>query len=70
MVGPGLGTRIQSRTLRYLIARALTAAPGTRAIAPLSSLDDVTEALTRDWDKHGNSVYARGAFCAAVRVSC
>ena len=70
MVGPGLGTRIQSRTLRYLIARALTGAPGTRAIAPLSSLDDVTEALTRDWDKHGNSVYARGAFCAAVRVRC
>ena len=70
MVGPGFHTRIQSRALRYLTARALTAAPGTRANAPLSSLDVVTEALTRDWDKHRTSVYARGAFCAVVRVRC
>ena len=69
MVGPGLGTRIQSRTLRYLTARALTAAPGTRAIAPLSSLDDVTEALARDWDKYRNSVYARVAPSAPQCVS-
>ena len=44
--------------------------PGEGDAANEALLDDVTEALTRDWDKHGNSVYARGAFCAAVRVRC